>query len=585
MKLGIRTKIIIFAVLISFALGLILTGNSIVQQKNILINELKKRGFSLSRSLASGCVLDVLLEDKESLQEMIRKIKEKEDVIYIVIEDNQMQTLAKIGNYIGRNFITTDREEINFFNTEQGKIYEFTVPILTTKTIKKQEEEIEALGMGGEEKPEKKGSLRKIGTVKLGISLESIRRATGLLIKRNLLLILIVTGLSTYLIFSFLSRMIVIPLIRMSTFAERVAKNADLTQKIDISTKDEIGQLANSFNKIIDSLYNIVRKIRDTADKVVASSEELSSFTEEVNASNQEVSTAVQQITKGTNIQSTKVDETFQIMERASTTLKQVVASAQSITAGVSDASSKAEGGRKAAEETVEKVTHLAETVDTTAKVIQGLGKMSQQIGEITETITSIADQTNLLALNAAIEAARAGEAGRGFAVVAEEIRKLAEGSAESVRKIGNLIKSIQMETNKAVGSIEESTIEVEKGKEAIGKIANSLVEINNAVREASVVTTQISHLIQEQIKENEKVNIAMKEVTSIAKESAASTQEVSSSIEEQTASVERIAVSTQQLTRLAAELMELVNQFKLKEDIQLQREIQNAKNQRQKSQ
>jgi methyl-accepting chemotaxis protein len=191
---------------------------------------------------------------------------------------------------------------------------------------------------------------------------------------------------------------------------------------------------------------------------------------------------------------------------------------------------------------------------------------MSQQIGEITETITSIADQTNLLALNAAIEAARAGEAGRGFAVVAEEVRKLAEGSAEAVRKIGSLIRSIQSETNRAVNAIETSSKEVQEGKVHVAKIADVFIEINKAAEEANRMAVEVAAAGQARVSEVERVVKAINEVAAIAKESASTVQEVSSSTEEQTASMEEMSASAQELARLAMDLKEAVGKFKLEE-------------------
>jgi methyl-accepting chemotaxis protein len=256
-------------------------------------------------------------------------------------------------------------------------------------------------------------------------------------------------------------------------------------------------------------------------------------------------------------------------MEHTSSSIKQMVSNAQTANKAVSHTSEIAQSGKEAANAAVLKIEKLTGTVTDTAKVIQNLGQMSQQIGEITETITSIADQTNLLALNAAIEAARAGEAGRGFAVVAEEVRKLAEGSAEAVRKIGGLIKSIQNETNHAVNSIEVSTKEVQDGKEQVSKISGVLSEINQAAKDASGVTAEISEFGQKLIVEVERVVKAINEVAAISKESASTVEEVSSSTEEQTASMEEMSASAQELARLAMDLKEIVGRFKLEETIQ----------------
>ena len=183
-----------------------------------------------------------------------------------------------------------------------------------------------------------------------------------------------------------------------------------------------------------------------------------------------------------------------------------MVANAITSTQAIDKTGTKSEIGKKSVEQAVLKIEALTRTVLETTEVVQGLGSMSEQISDITKTITSIADQTNLLALNAAIEAARAGEAGRGFAVVADEVRKLAEGSAESVKKIGGLIESIQTETTRAVSSIQQSTKEAQEGKKEVQNIAAVLADIYTAAQEAVGLSTQISSAGQDRVKEMENV-------------------------------------------------------------------------------
>lgn len=340
--------------------------------------------------------------------------------------------------------------------------------------------------------------------------------------------------------------------------------SGDLTQQVDIKSKDEMGLLANAFNEIVKSMHNIVSQVRYSADKVASSAQQMSSSSEEMNATTQEVSNAITKVSKGADTQAKKIDETFVTMEKTSTSIKQMVDNAQAANKTVKETSTVALSGREAAQSAVAKIEQLTNTVTDTAKVIQKLGQMSQQIGEITETITSIADQTNLLALNAAIEAARAGEAGRGFAVVAEEVRKLAEGSAEAVRKIGGLIKAIQVETNHAVDSIEVSSKEVLEGKTQVLKISDVLNGITNSAQNASVVTEEIVGFGQQIIKEVELVVKSLNEVVTIARDSAATAQEVTSSTQEQTASMEEMSASSQELAKLSTDLLDVVRKFKL---------------------
>lgn len=362
--------------------------------------------------------------------------------------------------------------------------------------------------------------------------------------------------------------------INISNPLDRVVNNltaiasgeADLSQKIPVKSKDEVGKLSTMFNTLMDSLATLISQIRVTADKVSTSSEGLSSSAEELNASTEEISSTIQQIAKGVTTQAERVEETSKIMEQMTSSVKHVTDNTIQAAAASEQATKRSALGETATKEAVEKMKRITESVTDAARVIQTLGEKSQQIGEITETITSVADQTNLLALNAAIEAARAGDAGRGFAVVAEEVRKLAEGSAEAARNIGNLIKGIQQETTKAVTSIEAGTKEVVEGQQIVQKVSAVFSDIRKAIEQVAQMVSEISRAAQEQQKGTDQVVKAVDDIASVAEESASATEEASSSAQEQTASMEEMSSSAQELAQMAMDLRDLVGKFKLSE-------------------
>ena len=404
--------------------------------------------------------------------------------------------------------------------------------------------------------------LKVLGVLRIAFDWGTLEKQN---LSRNILFSLIGLILMAGLVFYLLRVMLSVPA-KLLIDGTIPLSAGDLTQKFTLKTNDELGRLSDAFNKIVNSMHVIVSQARNSADRVASSAEEMSSSTQEMNATTQEVSSAIQKVSKGANTQAERLQETFETLQKTAESIKQIIADARAANQSVNDTNIQAEASKTQAKETVAKIERLTSTVNDTAKVIRALGDMSQQIGEITVTITSIADQTNLLALNAAIEAARAGEAGRGFAVVAEEVRKLAEGSAEAVRKIGGLIRSIQGETNRAINAIEMSSREVQEGMVEVGKISEVLSAISRGAQESYKLTNGISEAGQKRVLELERVVKSVNEVADIAKESAALVQDAFSSTEEQTASMEEMSASSQEFARLALDLKEVVGKFKLDE-------------------
>jgi methyl-accepting chemotaxis protein len=567
---SIGMKLTILLTLVLVVILSIITLMNVNYQNRTLFDGEKDTGKKLSDTVMTAIRYPMMTGDQEVIQKQFDEFAKLQGIVEIELTDHK--------GFIKRS---TDKTEVNkrFSDVKTLKEKQDNMDAALDKAKDFADLEGRMKGTGSKDVftiirpiPNEKicaschGSSQKVlGALRIVLDWTPIQDAMNSTRTRNVLFSLIGLILMGALVFVFLRMMLSAP-VGILIGGTIPLSAGDLTQKIVIKSKDELGKLGDAFNKIVNSMHAIVSQVRNSADRVASSAEEMSSSAQEMNATTQEVSAAIQKVSKGATTQAERLQETFETLEKTAESIKQIVTDAQAANQATSDTNVQAEASKVQAKETVAKIERLTVTVADTAKVIQALGQMSQQIGEITVTITSIADQTNLLALNAAIEAARAGEAGRGFAVVAEEVRKLAEGSAEAVRKIGGLIRSIQSETNRAVNAIDMSSKEVQEGMSEVAKIAEVLSEISKGAQSSYKLTNGIAEAGQKRIIELERVVKSVNEVADIAKESASSVQEASSSTEEQTASMEEMSASAQELARLAMDLKEVVGKFKLDE-------------------
>lgn len=355
------------------------------------------------------------------------------------------------------------------------------------------------------------------------------------------------------------------PIISMRNQVVRVADGDLQVEKLDFeSQSDEIGELAKSFNAMIDSLRDLVKQVQSQSHHVAASSEELTASAEQSAQATNQISAAVTDIARGTDKQVSSIDEASAVIEQLSAGIQQVAASAN-LVAGIADkAAHAAHNGGKSVDYAINQMLTIEKTVSNSAQVVSKLGERSKEIGEIVNTISGIAGQTNLLALNAAIEAARAGEQGRGFAVVAEEVRKLAEQSQEAARKIADLIGEIQGDTGTAVVAMGDGTREVKIGTEVVNTAGKAFNEITTIVNQVSSQVKEISVAIQQMASGSQQVVASVKEIDRISKDNVGQTQTVSAATEEQSASMEEIASASHGLAKMAQDLQNIISRFKV---------------------
>jgi len=341
-------------------------------------------------------------------------------------------------------------------------------------------------------------------------------------------------------------------------------RGGDLTQRIGINGKDEIGTLSREFDGFMDKLQSIIKGVVDSAQTIASSSEQLSYATSETNKALEQIGRTVNEIAAGTSDSVSVVEETTASLNEAARFSENTAVSSKKTTENSLIVRSEAEEGSLKVNEIVESMSVIKSSSVEVSDVIADLDKSSRRIGDIVQLITGIAEQTNLLALNAAIEAARAGEAGRGFNIVAEEIRKLAESSSNAAREIITLVRENRSKTEIAVKTVEEVNAKVEEGvkkaEDVKAKIDNIIINIKDIVKQIGSINSDI----EKQAVITEEINKAMGNIASVANETAAGTEEMSASVEEQVGTMEEIEATAHQLSEMAARLNSITSGFRV---------------------
>lgn len=340
-------------------------------------------------------------------------------------------------------------------------------------------------------------------------------------IVRITLIVLVFGAVIALLVGLFLSGRIVRPVLALKDNVLDIA-GGNLARTVNVESRDEIGELAQSINKMRENLRDLIRQLVHSEEELYESSGLLRNQAQQTSAGATEAAATVGEI---------------------AATVDEVSRNLQEITLASGEAASAAQKGSGG----VNKLTSQMDAIITSSKeasrVIDSLSITLNRVNQIVELITSIADQTNLLALNAAIEAARAGDSGRGFAVVAEEVRKLAEQSAAAAKDINQIIRQVQVESDNAVSAMAAGTEQVREGSVVVEEVGLSF----------KVIIDSVSGLAEQ-----------IQNVASAAEQVSTGVQNVTATTEEQTSAMEEIAGATEKLSQMSVELKDVTGKFRI---------------------
>jgi twitching motility protein PilJ len=582
-SLGLLSKIVIFLVVALVPLAAVTWYVSVRSIKAAMTEEFVSKGEAIAGSLASSGVDLISTRDASSVQSLVDEFARIRGVAYVMVYDPQKKLIAHTfspsvpAGIIDKNLVpgTVARQQRDVAYPDPGR---------------KGDRDIIDIGV-----PMAAG---KLGTVRVGMDRGIVNQAATASSRRVLLVFAGVAAL-TVIGGALLARHLTRPITRLAEQAQRVGEG-DLSETVAVTSRDEIGKLAQTFNDTIarlraqvqteseldeerrrrEDLQESIIKFLDVAMEVSqgdltkrgeVTSDVLGNVVDAINVMVAEIGAIIGDVrgaalqvaagahqmtessgrmTEDAQAQAREASRVAESVEGLTLSVRQVADSARASAQAAREALDAAQKGDVAVRDSLQAMQRIRGEVQSISKKIKSLGDRSLEISEIVNTIEDIASQTNLVALNAAIEAAGAGEAGLRFAVVADEVRKLAERSAKATKDIAVLIKNVQADTQDAVVVMEQGTLEVEAGYRMTVQAGDSLKAIADVSQRSAVLAQDISEATQEQVRGAETVTQAMQSIETVASQTEVRVLEVRRTVAE--------------LARLAEELTASLARFKL---------------------